>query len=227
MRCLAPIAGSVLMATMLTLLAGGLAGCRDGGAGVPGEAPSPAAGGAGEAEPVTDPAPETPEPPVVQVVYRVNCGAYEPYTDEAGRTWLADQSYLQGQTEWGAVGGSTVARAIDPPEGTPAPKVYLTERFEMVAYRFDVPDGTYDLRLHFAETWEGIVRKGERVFDVSVNTRPALEAVDPTALGGGFARPVVREVTGVEVTDGRLLIEFVPRVQNAEINGIEVLRVGP
>jgi hypothetical protein len=96
----------------------------------------------------------------------------------------------------------------------------------MEAYRFQVPDGTYALRLHFAETYEGITAAGERVFDVTVNGREALAGLDVFADAGGLARPVVRRLDGVEAVDGELRIGFHPRVQNAEINGIELIATG-
>ena len=42
-----------------------------------------------------------------EFVLRVNCGAYEPYTDNAGNVWLPDQ-YLEEGKEWGVIDGMTV-----------------------------------------------------------------------------------------------------------------------
>ncbi|MFO8008673.1 MAG: malectin domain-containing carbohydrate-binding protein [Candidatus Brocadiia bacterium] len=158
-------------------------------------------------------------------VLRVNCGAAEQYVDGAGRTWLPDRS-LVGNVRWGVVGGGTVLREGLQIEGTDAPGVYLHERYGVERYEFAVPDGRYSVRLHFAETWDGITGPGQRVFSVVVEGEPVLEEFDPFAAGGGLARPVVRTVEDVQVADGSLSVAFVPRVQSPEINGIEIIAHG-
>lgn len=153
-----------------------------------------------------------------QVLLRVNCGAEEDYVDQTGALWVAD-----GQLVEGPVAGLTVERVGLTMPGSDAPNVYLTERYSMEAYEFSLPDGTYTLRLHFAETYDGISGPDQRIFSVLVNGETALEDFDPFKAAGGFATPVVREVRDVEVTDGILRIEFEPNIQNPEINGIEII----
>jgi len=152
---------------------------------------------------------------------RINCAASEPYTDKAGNVWLADQ-VAEPDAEWGAVGGMTVDRGDLAMAGTDAPKVYETERYSMEAYKFTVPNGTYTVRLHFAETYDGITDDGQRLFSVAVNEKTVLEDFDPYKEAGGFQKPVVKAIKSVAVTDGELLIEFTVNVQNPEINGIEI-----
>lgn len=156
-------------------------------------------------------------------VFIVSCGADEAYTDKDGKTWLADVEMAEGAA-WGAVDGMTVIR--DPVEvpGTPAPQVYLTERYSMEAYEFKLKDGKYIVRLHFAETYEGIIQAGERLFSVSLNGTCVLKDLDVFKEAGGPNKPLVKEFTGVEVTGGKLTIGFTPNVQNPEINGIEILQ---
>lgn len=163
-------------------------------------------------------------PPTRDVLYRVNCGATDAYTDTTGAVWLADQRDTD-DAEWGAVGGSTVARADRDIPGAAAPKIYLTERYGMTAYRFAVPNGVYEVDLHFAETYAAISAAGQRVFDVAINGTDKLEGIDPYACGDGQAKPCVKTVASVRVTDGSLYIAFVARVQQPEINGIEIIRV--
>ncbi len=159
-----------------------------------------------------------------EVIYRVNAAGEKDYVDENGALWKADQVW-EGKNTWGAVDGTTVHRFnLDPIQGTPAPDVYLDERYSMDGYCFKVPNGTYSLRLHFAETYEGITAEGERVFTVKVEGEPVLKDLDVFKEAGGFAKPLVKTVPDVKVSDGRLDIEFVPNVQNPEINGIEVLK---
>lgn len=157
-----------------------------------------------------------------KLILRVNCGIFEPYTDKSGNLWLADQEIAAGK-EWGAVGGQTVDRGDLAMAGTNSPRVYETERYSMDGYKFSVPNGKYTVRLHFAETYSGIVNQGERVFSVSVNGKSALTDFDPFKEAGGFQKPVVKTIEGVTVANGELVIGFTPNIQNPEINGIEIL----
>lgn len=157
-------------------------------------------------------------------LYRVNCGGDKDYVDKNGAVWKADQYWAQ-DVDWGAVGGMTVHRyGLDEIPDTDAPGMYLDERYSMDAYRFKVENGTYTLHLHFAETYDGITDAGQRVFTVEVEGKPVLKDLDVYKEAGGFAKPCVKKVTDVEVTDGTIDIEFVPDIQNPEINGIEVIQ---
>ena len=166
-----------------------------------------------------EPAPKT-EAPAFCV--RVNCGAGEAYEDKAGNTWMADQT-LFGDATWGAEGGTTVMRPVVEIPGTDCPKVYLSERFNMTSYTFQVPDGTYTLKLHFAETFDGILAAGERVFSVTVNDEMVIADLDPYEAGGGLHKPVVKTVKKVKPQDGKIVIGFKENIQNPLINGIEIM----
>jgi len=155
-------------------------------------------------------------------VLRVNCAATEPYTDKAGNLWLLDQ-YMEEGKAWGVVDGLTVDRGDLGITGTNAPRIYETECYSMSAYKFKVPNGKYTVRLHFAETYNGITGEGERVFSVTFNDKVVLEDFDPYKEAGGSEKPVVKEFKGVTVTNEELVIGFISNIQNPEINGIEIL----
>jgi hypothetical protein len=157
-----------------------------------------------------------------EFILRVNCAASEQYTDKAGNEWLPDQ-YIEQGNKWGAVGGLTVDRGDLGISNTDAPKIYETERYSMEAYRFIVPNGKYVVRLHFAETYDGITGEGQRVFSVTINGETVLEGFDPYKESGGFQKPVVKTIEGVAVTNEELVIGFTVNIQNPEINGIEIL----
>ena len=157
-----------------------------------------------------------------KLTLRINCGAAEPYTDKAGNTWLADQGVEPGG-KWGAVDGLTVDRGDLGIAGTDAPKIYETERYSMEGYKFTVPNGRYAVRLHFAETYDGIMAEGERVFSVTINGQTALKDLDPFKEAGGYQKPAVKKIENVTVTNGQLDIGFTLNIQNPEINGIEIL----
>jgi len=154
-------------------------------------------------------------------ILRVNCGSYESCTDKAGNVWLSDQDMEDGR-KWGAVGGLISDRSGLNVTGTDAPVIYQTERYSMDTYKFIVPNGKYTVRLHFAETYEGIYGEGERVFSVTINDMKALTDFDPYKEAGGHDKPIVKEFT-VDVTGEEILIKFIPNIENPEINGIEIL----
>ncbi len=95
--------------------------------------------------------------PPGKFVLRVNCGSRIPYTDNSGITWAADQKYTAGKTTWGFIGqfDLTAQRTGLHVLGTDAPGVYDCERYKIGAYHFNVPNGTYTIRVHNNESWEG------------------------------------------------------------------------
>jgi hypothetical protein len=153
---------------------------------------------------------------------RVNCGATDPYTDKAGKVWVADQEWSEGKA-WGAQGGSTVDRGSLQIAGTDCPHVYELERYDVTIYKFTVPNGKYTVRLHFAETYDGISNAGERVFSVSIADKQVLKDLDVFKEAGGLNKPVVKEFKDISVDNGQLTIGFTANVQSTEVNGIEIL----
>ncbi len=165
-------------------------------------------------------APAAPEP-AQKFVLRVDSGATAPYKDKRGNIWAADQELGTGKT-WGADDGMTVDRLGVGVTGTDMPPVYETERYSMSSYKFTVPNGKYTVRLHFAETFEGIEGPGQRVFSVSVQGREVLKDLDLFKTVG-FLKPLVKEYKGVSVENGQLVIGFTPNIENPQICGIEIL----
>jgi len=66
------------------------------------------------------------------------------------------------------------------------------------------------LRLHFIE--HDNVTPGQRVFDVKVQGKVMIEALDVIAAAGGTNRPLVKELTGIDATRN-LTVELVPRTK--------------
>ena len=100
--------------------------------------------------------------------------------------------------------------------------LYLDVRYNTGGYQLDVPNGKYTVRLHFAETFEGITGPGMRVFSVSVPGQPVLKDLDLFKTVG-FLKPLVKEYKGVPVENGQLVIGFTPNIENPQICGIEIL----
>ncbi len=166
-------------------------------------------------------APAAAPEPGKKFVLRVDCGASESYKDKRGNVWAADQELGAGKT-WGADDGMTIDREGVGITGTDLVRIYETERYSMGSYKFTVPNGKYTVRLHFAETFEGIQGPGERVFSVRVPGQAVLKDLDLFKTVG-FLKPLVKEYKGVPVENGQLLIGFTPNIENPQICGIEIL----
>lgn len=157
----------------------------------------------------------TPTPAPVYVV-RLNAGG-GPFSDAAGRAWQADQAYTPGG--WGYVGGQTflVSRPI---AGTLDDALYQSERYNMNAYRFDAPNGRYQVTLKLAELYYST--PGFRVFDVKVEGQTVFAAVDALRLAG--ARDAAADLSAtIDVNDGQMTIEFTNKLNAAAVNAIEVV----
>ncbi len=82
------------------------------------------------------------------------------------------------------------------------------------------------LRLYFAEPDD--VKPGERVFNVNVQGKPALAALDIVKEAGGRNRALVKEVSRVQVGD-ELVIELSPtssELRTAILCGVEIQSEG-
>ncbi len=157
-----------------------------------------------------------------KLVIRVACGAYEPYTDKNGNLWLPDEVKAPGASLT-PPDGSTVERAEEFEVPNVAfPQIFRTERYSMSAYEFNLPNGKYTVRLHFAECFTGITGPGERVYSFVVQGQKPEKDFDIFKEAGGMYKAIQREYKGVEVTNGKLRIEFTPNIENPAINGIEI-----
>jgi len=151
-----------------------------------------------------------------EALYRINCGATEDYTDKSGHVWKPDTPY-RDQVDW-----TSTSKAKVPIKNTDNPTLYETESFGDLFYEFKVPNGSYRVVLHFADTIPKWWLKVPREFDVTVQTRPVLTGFKPLTEAGGMGIPVVKEFKGVVVTDGVLRISLTPFVDYPGICGIEI-----
>lgn len=146
---------------------------------------------------------------------RVDAGSDTNYVDSAGNTWLADQGFADGEV---------ITRDENLQiTNTADPALYRTEHYDMTSFSENVPNGKYTVKLHFAETYEGISGPGDRVFSFNVGGQHEFKDFDVWVKAGGPQKAYVETVSNVDVTDGKLTITFTPNVQSPEINGIEIL----
>ena len=159
-------------------------------------------------------APTTPAPARTPLqTLRINAGAGN-IKDATGAVWLADNGFA---------GGDVIERPDLPIANTKQPEIYRSEHYSMESFTQKVPNGKYEVKLHFCETFEGISGPGERVFTFDIEGK-TFKDFDVWAKSGGAARAYV-ETVPVEITDGQLDIKFTPQVENPQINGIEIIPV--
>ena len=146
---------------------------------------------------------------------RVNAGGGA-YTDGNGNVWSADYGYNTGNAF------STTNAISVTTDGV----LYQSQRYDPSAspeliYSFTVPNGTYVVNLHFAETYSGAFGVGKRVFDVLIEGQVVTSGLDIYSQVGPNA--ALMKSYAVTVSDGQLNIEFHHVVENPEINAIEVI----
>lgn len=143
---------------------------------------------------------------------RIKTGITEPFKDETGVQWLPDQGFADGDT---------IARPDIEIANTKTPSVYRAERYSMTRFSLPVPNGKYTVKLHFAETYEEITTTGGRIFSFNVEGKQ-FDDFDPVAKAGSPRRAYI-ETVEVEIKDGKLDITFTPKVENPEINALEII----
>jgi hypothetical protein len=140
-----------------------------------------------------------------------------PSVDVAGGTWLAD-CYFTGGAAFSQT-GNQILRTFDQ-------SLYQTGRRGSFSYAVPLPQGVYELHLHFAEVfWPLMVGADtQREFDVSINGVPLMPVFDIAKDAGGVYiadEKVFKDVSPAK--DGFLRLNFVPRRNRALLNAIEVL----
>jgi endoglucanase len=143
---------------------------------------------------------------------RIKAGLSAPLTDETGVVWQADKGFS---------GGDTIERPGIAIANTKTPSLYRAERYSMSGFRWQLPNGKYTVKLHFAETYEDIYGAGQRVFSFNVEGRD-FKDFDVWQKSGGALRAHI-ETVEVEVTDGSLDITFTPKVENPQICALEII----
>ena len=88
---------------------------------------------------------------------------------------------------------------------------------DRAGYAIPLPRGRYRVTLHFAEIWFAV--PGMRRFDVRIEGSEVLREHEP--LSKGFLAADARSFE-VEVRDGTLDIEFVRRVEDPAVSGLEI-----
>lgn len=178
-----------------------------------------------------------------QLELAVNVGSNCFFTDDkSDLCWLPDQAYTPGS--WGYIGGEIFRRSPGRIGTTAEVKdtrnvpLLQTKRKGIKAYRFDLPDGDYEVELLFADlnarservtydlgavaTLDNADFRGS-VFNVSVNGRPWLSHFSPAIEVGG--NRCISKKLRIAVTGGNLTVDFEAVKGMTFLNGIKILRI--
>jgi hypothetical protein len=162
-------------------------------------------------------------PGSTQLVPVVAINAGGPALEVGGKTWEADTG--QGGHQWASPDTTTDIADTD------LDALYRTERAaEQMSYEIALPNGTYQVRLHMAETYWGAPggsqpgeTPGRRVESFTVEGQSVVSDLDLVDQAGGTMTAFVRN-TEATVADGALSVAGTASVDMAQLNGIEVFR---
>jgi len=153
----------------------------------------------------------------------INAGGLE-YIASTGDTFIEDYYYNPGLPATTAFSNFTVADIA----GTTDDSLYRTERNIVAAggtmtYNIPVVNGSYDVELHFAELFYGVINltppfEGKRKFDVFIEGTQVLNDFDINDTVGPATAIMMTFVT--TVADDTLDIAFTSVVNRAKVNGI-------
>ncbi len=159
-------------------------------------------------------APQRPVPKEKGFHKRITCGTARSFQDRAGHVWEPDSAYVKK--------GGKVNRGAIRVGNTTMPDLYRTERFGADTIRIPTPNGAYRVSLHFAETYEGVTKAGQRVFDIALQGKTVLAGFDPLKAAGGKGRRAVVKRFAVTVKNKALVIGLRPVKESTLINAIEI-----
>jgi hypothetical protein len=155
---------------------------------------------------------------------RINVGyVWEETVDRQGNTWLPDQIFERGG--YGYIGESQLYRpqqvlsSVDI-RGTQDDEIYRTGRTQLTRFLITVPDGAYDVVLHFAHLLEG--RLWHPAIDVAIEGKTVLQGFSAEDLER--LHVATRRFQQITVADGLLDIDLTP--SDLALCGIEVFHRG-
>lgn len=148
-------------------------------------------------------------------------GSNRKYVDHAGKVWNPD-AYFSG--------GSALASTVQHIWRTQDPIIYRSSRQGDFSYNIPLKPGTYELRLHFAETFYGPENaggggEGSRTMAVTANGRVLLEDFDALADAGDGRTAEVKVFPDISpAADGQLHLVFTSgKSGSAMVSAIEIL----
>lgn len=151
----------------------------------------------------------TPSAPVTTLF--MNCGG------AASGSWVADNNAGGFTRSWANAVNTSLLTGTIPPQA-----VLQDGRLGNLTYNFTgyAANSSHTVTLYFVENF--FTASGKRVFTVSANGSAKLSAFDIFAAAGAQFKAVQRSFTATADASGKIVLTFVPSVDNASIEGIVV-----
>ncbi|MDR0792310.1 MAG: DUF4982 domain-containing protein [Chitinophagaceae bacterium] len=148
----------------------------------------------------------------------INVGSNAQYCDPSGNVWVEDREYTKGS--FGYVNSKpqffgrsdVIKNTIDHP-------LFYSYLDSIKTYKADVPNGTYKLTLCFAESKP--VASGERIFNVAVNGKEVITALDLIATYG-FAQAIRKSFIITVNNNEGITIDFNAIKGAALLSGLQI-----
>ena len=187
----------------------------------PGPDPTP------DDEPDDAPDAEESDEPAGPSIFKMNCGGDEITIDSM--TFAADQFFVGNSKIY-------VNTFLTEINDTDLDEIFFTERISVqnrggYGYQIPVTNGTYTVKLYFAEIFWGVDNPdgqaggvGSRDFDVDIEGENKLNNLDIFALVG--AETALVRMYDVEITDGFISIEMDARIDRPKLSAIEIFGDG-
>ena len=159
----------------------------------------------------------------------VNCGGPLLYQDNAGNVWIGDKYYTNYFSTTTTSSGSKSYSTTQNIRGTKNPTLYQTERWVSGEMTYTIPvasNGTFHVRMHFAEIFPNAQAPDARKFNVFLEGNLVMEEYDIFAETGGYTASIESFTTTVK--DGVVTIRFVSgSIQNPKVSAIEIHSAAP
>ena len=151
--------------------------------------------------------------------YAINCGG-------GVQGAFAADSHFSG----GSIFSDTNAIDTSNLLGAAPAAVYQSERVGDALYSLNqlIPNGSYTVRLHFAEISPTVNNPGERLFNIFVNGTQALTDFDVLAYAGAKYRASLLDIKNRADSTGTIQVQLAHgSASEAAINGVQILASSP
>ncbi len=163
--------------------------------------------------------------PFQEIAINVGSTCYFIESDNVDYLWMPDQAYAKGG--FGHIGGEvlrhhrrkTIGSEVSV-KGTENDPIYQTQLIGIDQYKFDVPNGTYELSLLLAE----LKTKNKNIMDIMVNGKKLWSHLNLKADYGNDRGVAKRFLITVEDTKG-ITVSFKAKEGQTRLSGIKLRRV--
>jgi beta-galactosidase len=165
--------------------------------------------------------------PFKEIAINVGSYCYFIETDNVDYLWMPDKAYEKGS--FGHIGGdylrfksqrrNNIGTDVSV-KGTENDPIYQTQIIGLEAYKFDVPNGTYELSLLLAE----LKTKDDNIMDIEVNGKTLWSDLNLKTAYGSDRGVAKRFLITVEDENG-ITVDFKPLKGKTRLSGIKLRKV--